>query len=138
MSDGFVGRALGVDLGTRRIGVALAEGALALPLEVIDARGPWRARLAALVSSVGASVVVVGLPMGLDGSEGRAAARVRQWCEGLAEHVGVPIVFVDERLSSQVAERRLGEAGLDARSRRGEVDAFAATEILERWLVTQR
>ncbi|ACU53891.1 Holliday junction resolvase YqgF [Acidimicrobium ferrooxidans DSM 10331] len=138
MSEGFGGRALGVDLGTKRIGVAVAEGSLALPLEVIDARGPWRARLAELVASVGASVVVVGLPIGLDGSEGRAAARVRQWSEGLAEHLEVPVVFVDERLSSQAAERRLGAAGVDARSRRGAVDAFAATEILERWLVTQR
>jgi putative Holliday junction resolvase len=127
-------RVLGLDLGTRRIGVAVAEGSLALPLEVLDARGAWRDAVAETVARIGAERVVVGLPLSMDGTEGPAARRVRRWAEELAGVLPVPVDLVDERLSSAAAERELGRAGVSARGRRGRVDAFAAVEILERWL----
>jgi putative Holliday junction resolvase len=130
-------RVLGLDLGVRRIGVALAEGSLALPLEVLDARGAWHQQVAELVMRTGAELVVVGLPLGLDGTEGGAARRVRRWVEELAPKLDVPIELVDERLSSVAAERELERAGVRSRERRGRLDAFAAAEILDRWLARQ-
>lgn len=134
-------RAIGVDLGTRRVGVAVSSGTLATPYEVLerasDAAGGRRAdhaRLAEIVDEVQAGLVVVGLPLSMDGSEGRAARKARIEVEQLAANVGVPVEVWDERLSTVSAHRVLAEGNLDERARRKVVDKVAAAVILQAWL----
>jgi putative holliday junction resolvase len=136
-------RAIGLDLGERRIGVALSDsaGTLATPYEVVTRSGdPSRdaSRLAAIVDETGAEVVVVGLPLSLDGSHGPAAQRVEAEVAALRPRLGVPVELHDERLSTVEAERRLRAAGVKGRQRRHVVDQVAATVILQSWLDASR
>jgi putative holliday junction resolvase len=132
-------RVLGVDLGGRRIGVALSDGAgvVATPYETID-RGADRTadhrRIAAAVAETGAELVVVGLPRSLDGSLGPAARLVLDEVDELARHLDVAVETVDERLSTVTAERSLREQGRRGRAKRAVVDQVAATVILQTWL----
>ncbi len=138
-------RALGVDLGSRRIGVAISDsgGRLATPLEVVPRHGdPRRAgvrrqdhlALARLAREMEAEIVVVGLPLSLDGTVGPAAARVLAERGEIAEVLGLPTVTWDERLTTVTAERVLAEQGVDSRRRRRMVDMVAASVILQAWL----
>lgn len=132
-------RALGVDLGSKRIGVALSDsaGTLALPLEVVERTGDRERdhrRLVALVAEAEAEVVVVGVPYSLDGSEGPAARRALREVRVLRGVLGVPVETQDERLSTVSAHRVLSEAQLDERARRKVVDKVAAAVILQAWL----
>lgn len=130
-------RALGVDLGTRRIGVAVSAGMVATPYEVVERSGDRRAdhaRLADLATDVGAALVVVGLPLSMDGTIGRAARKAQIEAEQLAGSFDVPVETWDERLSTVSAHRALGDAGLDERRRRQIVDKVAAAVILQSWL----
>jgi len=126
-------RALGIDFGERRIGVALSAGALALPLVTIERKTDRAAvgRLSALAQENDAAVLVVGEPKRLDGRAGDAAERARRFGAKLAEKSGLPIVYVDEALTSVEAERRLGEAGVDVRRDKERVDAVAAQILLQ-------
>jgi putative Holliday junction resolvase len=138
-----VPRALGLDLGERRIGVALCDsaGTLATPYEVVQRSGDRRhdhRRIAELVDEAGAEVVVVGLPLSLDGSVGPAAAGVEAEVAELREHLGVPVEVWDERLSTVEAGRRLQTAGVPGRKRRHVIDQVAATVILQSWLDATR
>ena len=132
-------RAIGIDLGTVRIGVAFSPGdvALAVPREVLERSGePARdhRRLAAIVAEVGAEAVVVGLPTSLDGSDGPAATAVRAEADEIAAAVGVPVVLHDERFSTVAAERSLPSGGMRGSARRQVVDQVAAAVILQSWL----
>ncbi len=135
------GRVLGVDFGERRVGVALSDptGRLASPLETLHRRLGKRPPLHAL-AEVGRAhevvAVVFGLPLELDGSESDWTREVRAAGEGVAERLGVPVHFVDERMTSVVAERQVRQSGLprNRREERGRVDAQAAVLILQRWL----
>jgi putative Holliday junction resolvase len=132
-------RALGLDLGARRIGVALCDsaGTLATPYEVVQRSGDRRRdhrRIAELVDEAGAEVVVVGLPLSLDGSAGPAAQGVEAEVVELREHLLVPVELWDERLSTVEATRRLQSAGVSGRKRRHVIDQVAATVILQSWL----
>jgi putative holliday junction resolvase len=132
-------RALGLDLGTRRIGVALSDsaGAVATPLDVLtrsNDRTRDHARIGDLVDETGAEVVVVGLPLSLDGSVGAAARGVLDEADELRARLDVSVVTWDERLSTVEAERRLRAAGVKGRKGRGVVDQVAATVILQSWL----
>jgi putative Holliday junction resolvase len=134
-----VTRALGLDLGERRIGVALCDsgGVLATPYEVVMRSGDRardHARIAALVEEAGAEVVVVGLPLSLDGSKGPAALGVEAEVAELRDHLGVRVELWDERLSTVEATRRLRSAGVSGRRRRHVIDQVAATVILQAWL----
>lgn len=131
-------RLLALDIGEKRIGVAVsdAEGRIAMPLTVLDARkvmGDGR-DLVRLVEDYDAETVVVGLPLSLDGSEGPQVARVRATAARLAQFLPVPLVFADERLSSAEASRRMSESGLSERDRRGSVDKVAAAIFLQSYL----
>lgn len=134
----FVGRALGLDLGDERIGVALTDDLrrVATPLEVIAARDRNAAdnRVLALVDEWQIGVVVVGLPYQLDGKEGRAAKKVRAATKRLGATLSVPIVTYDERLSTVEAHRVLDEQQVPGRSRRDMVDMVAAQVILQGWI----
>jgi putative Holliday junction resolvase len=136
-------RALGVDLGSRRIGVALSDsaGTLATPYEVVVRSGDERRdheRLAALAEEAGAATIVVGLPLSLDGREGPAATAVREEARRLASVVPVPVECIDERLTTVTAERALRTRGMRGPARRQVVDKVAAAVILQTWLDAQR
>lgn len=130
-------RALGIDLGAKRIGVAVSSGTLATPYEVIQRSGdrPRDHRaIAALVDEAEAELVVVGLPLSMDGSIGRAAQRALDEADELAAALAVPVETWDERLSTVTAERSLMEQNMRAQARRRVVDKVAAAVILQSWL----
>ncbi|MDW8104043.1 MAG: Holliday junction resolvase RuvX, partial [Armatimonadota bacterium] len=129
---------LALDIGERRIGVAVSDafGVLAQPLAVLSRQSVAKdvAQLAQLIREQEAQTVVVGLPVTLRGEQTQAAQQVQAFVARLREAVTVPVVFVDERLSTAEAERRLLEADLRRAERRQKVDAVAAALILERYL----
>lgn len=132
-------RAIGVDLGTKRIGVAVSDsgGVLATPFEVIartrDA-GAHRRRLAAIVAEFEAEIMVVGLPLSMDGSHGAAATAAVAEADALAEVVGVPVETFDERLTTVTAERSMMDRNMKTQARRKVVDRVAAAVMLQAWL----
>ena len=134
-------KALGLDLGSKRVGVAFSSGVLATPYEVIQ-RGrdhaADHARVAALVEECGAEIVVVGMPFSLDGSKGPAARLVEAEVEELRAALPVPVELHDERLTTVTAHRLLAEQGLDSRKRRSAGDGAAAAVLLQAWLDGRR
>jgi len=127
---------LGLDVGEKRIGVALADGLLAIPLTVIDRAGEGAdlESVLALAEEHGVKRIVVGLPRSLDGSIGRQAERVLSFSSALSESTDVPIDTWDERLSTVSAERLLLDAGVKREKRRARRDAMAAAIILQSYL----
>lgn len=138
--SGLPGRAMGLDVGERRIGVAIADelGSIASPLTIVRRRSGDLAELRDLAHERGVDRVVVGLPTGLSGREGPQAAVVRAFADELDGAVGpgVEVVFWDERLTTAVAERMLREGGRRRGKGQGkpEVDAVAAAVILQGYL----
>jgi putative Holliday junction resolvase len=135
-----VARVLAVDLGERRIGLALSDpsGTLASPLRTIEVSGdPERDRLAVVDAAreAEAQVIVVGLPRSLSGREGPAARRARAEASALAEVAGgIRVELHDERFTTREADRALAAAGKRGRERRARVDAAAAAIILQSYL----
>ncbi|MBN2621910.1 MAG: Holliday junction resolvase RuvX [Acidimicrobiales bacterium] len=132
-------RAVALDIGTRRIGVALSDsaGTVATPYEVVQRSGDRardHRRIAVLVDEAGADVVVVGLPLSLDGSLGPAARAILAEVDELRAALDVEVVTWDERLSTVEAERSLRTMGVKKGDRRRVVDQVAATVILQSWL----
>lgn len=140
MTSPLGGRAVGVDLGAKRVGVAVSDpdGILASPHEVLDRTGDLardRARLKAIVDEVGAAVVVVGLPLSMDGSVGRAAAAAIEEAAVLASVLApVPVETFDERLTTVSADRAMLAGRMNAPARRRIVDKVAAAVMLQAWL----
>jgi len=110
------GRVIGIDLGERRIGIALGdlETRTAAPFSTLS-RGKDvaedAAAIARLAAEQGAELIVVGLPLDMDGGEGPQAMRTKAWAEAVAEATGLGLRFRDERLTSERAERRVGPPG---------------------------
>ncbi len=132
-------RAVGVDLGARRIGIALSDsgGTVATPWTKVERSGDEaldHRRIADLVAEADAEAVVVGLPLSLDGSVGPAAEAVLAEVQRLRVVVGVPVETYDERLTTVTAERVLREQGVTGRRRRQVVDQVAASVFLQSWL----
>jgi len=132
-------RAVGIDLGEKRIGVAISDsgGSLATPYEVVTRTGSRdedHRRIKAIVEEVEAEILVVGLPLSLDGTEGKAAQGARQEAEAIGQTISVPIELHDERLTTVEAERILKEQGLGAAERRNVVDKVAAAILLQAWM----
>ena len=136
-------RVVGLDLGERRIGVAVSDtsGTLARPLTTIergssdaDAVERLHAVIAELAAEEGVSSVVVGLPTRLDGSSNRQTARVGTMVTLLSARLTIPVVTADERLSSREAEERLSIREKDWRKRKAKLDAAAAAVILQDYL----
>ncbi|MDR5694040.1 MAG: Holliday junction resolvase RuvX [Armatimonadota bacterium] len=135
-------RILGLDVGTRRIGVALSDplGISAQPLKVIEREG-WDADLAkirALVREWEVSCVVVGMPRSLNGSLGPQARMVEEFVAKLRDAIGVPVDTWDERLTTVAAERAMLEANVRRDRRRQRVDAVAAALLLQAYLDSAR
>jgi putative Holliday junction resolvase len=135
-------RAMGIDAGQRRIGVALSDelGLLAAPWKAVRvARGRELEELAAMARERDIEIVVIGLPTSLDGSEGPQAKTVRAFAARLAPHLGgLPIVFADERFTTAEAERLLISRRVSREERRNRIDAAAAAIMLQGWLDAQR
>lgn len=139
---GRPGRALGFDLGTDRIGVAITddERAVATPLEVIPAqdRAFADARIGELEAEWEPTVIVVGLPLQLDGECGSAVKRTNAVIKRLRATLSTPIVTYDERLTTVTANRLLDEQEVPHRHRREMVDMVAAQIILQGWIDKER
>jgi putative Holliday junction resolvase len=146
-------RLLGIDLGTRRVGLAVAEeGDLgARPLATLARRRSIAADVEALARIVAANridEVVVGLPLDMSGVEGAKAAEAREWALAVAQQTGLPVRLRDERLSSHVAESRVGTPGrgraggppgpVRRAAHRARIDRAAAAVILEDELAARR
>ncbi len=135
-------RVLGLDIGEKRIGVAVSDpsGTVATPLAVVDAAPALGdgTGLRTLVADYEVELLVVGLPLSLDGTEGPQAARVRHAAGRLERLLGVPVTYTDERLSSSAASRAMAESGASERDRRGSVDMVAATLFLQAYLDARR
>ena len=131
-------RLAGLDVGDRRIGVAIADetGLIATPLATVQRGRHDLAEIARLVAEWRVDRLVVGLPTGLSGREGPQAAAVRAYAADLAAHLGPepPLEFWDERLTTAIAERALIEAGTRRARRRERIDAVAAAVILQSYL----
>ena len=132
-------RVVGIDLGSKRIGVAVSDpsGTLATPHSVIIRSGDKakdHAEIAAVVAESGAERVVVGLPLSLDGSRGPAAVAIEAEGSELAAHLPVPVEMYDERFTTVTADRSLQERRVKADARRRVIDKVAAAVILQAWL----
>ncbi len=128
-------RLLGLDLGSKTIGLALSDRTLmiATPMETIRRRKftPDAEKLLAICAEQGVGGLVIGMPFNMDGSEGPRAQSTRQFSKNLAEKTSLPMAFWDERLSTAAVTRTLLEADA-SRARRAEVvDKMAAAYILQ-------
>jgi putative Holliday junction resolvase len=137
------GRVLGVDVGTVRVGLALSDptGTLASPLETLR-RAKNKAdldRLAALVVEHEVAEVVVGEPVHLSGASGASAQDASDYAQELADRIpDVPVILIDERLSTVTAASHLREGGIDSRKQRPVIDQAAAVVILQQFLDSGR
>jgi putative pre-16S rRNA nuclease len=132
-------RVVGLDLGSRRIGVAVSDsgGTVATPHTVLERSGDPeadRAAVADLVSELEAELVVVGLPLSLDGTMGPAARAAAGEATALADVLAVPVETYDERFTTVTADRSLMQLRMKAGARRKVVDKLAAAVMLQSWL----
>lgn len=127
---------LALDPGSTRIGVAVSDplGITAQPQTVLDTGPGLMERIGNLVSALGVELIVVGLPVGLDGAEGAAAQKAREFAAEVAAATGVPTELVDERFSTVIAERVMIQAGARRERRRQRRDSVAAAIFLQSYL----
>lgn len=134
-------RVIGLDIGEKRIGIAVADTVtrIASPVRVMDTREvegnapAWKT----LLEDYEPERLVCGLPKTMKGVQGKQARSVREVAERISAQSDLPLDFVDERLSSAQAKRLLREQGLSEREMRGKVDSVAASLFLEAWLDSQ-
>ncbi len=133
---------MGLDYGTKRIGVALSnpEGTLALPFETIALKsdGSHVRAIKAIIDTYRVDELVVGLPYNMDGSIGSRAEEVLKWARELEGLLGLPVVFWDERLSTSEAHERLMEINIKGPKRKSIVDKIAASIILQGYLDSEK
>ncbi|MBO59700.1 MAG: Holliday junction resolvase RuvX [Acidimicrobiaceae bacterium] len=132
-------RALGVDLGEKRIGIAVSDsnGKVATPLQVIIRSKSIKQdhkKICDLVDEWEADIVVVGMPYSLNGSKGLAAKTIEKEVKELSSALEVPVATQDERLTTVTAAKELAIQGLDSKKQRKVIDQVAASVILQSWL----
>jgi len=136
-------RTLSVDLGTRRIGLALSDegGKLATPLDVLEVSFARQAidQILPILSRESVQQIVVGLPLNMDDSIGPAARATISWGKDLSSKAKLPVIFVDERLSSFAAEqslidRKRGGEKITRKQKKQRLDALAAAGFLQAFL----
>lgn len=140
-------RVIGIDLGERRIGLAISDSSatLARPLRTLERGRSDRLAVEALRTAIAelnaedeVGCLVVGLPAHLDGSPSDQTSRVRRMVSLLSDQVAIPVVMQDERLSSHEADERLAIQEKDWRKRKARLDAAAAAVILQDYLDERR
>ncbi len=133
------GRVLGLDPGAVRVGVSVTDSAraLAFPRDPLAAGQDLVASVVRLVDEEGVSLVVVGLPRSLDGTEGPAAIGAKALAEELGAALEVPVELFDERLTTVQAAQALRAAGQSSKQARSAIDSAAATVLLEAWMEAQ-
>jgi putative Holliday junction resolvase len=135
-------RVLALDVGGKRIGVALSDpaGSFAMPLLTLQAEPQARvlARIAELVAEHVVDDVVVGLPLTLSGEVGPQARVVQGFATALETVLGRPVRLFDERLTTTVAEQMMRDMGIKPEKRKARIDEIAATIILQDYLDHQR
>ncbi|HEX7507132.1 MAG TPA: Holliday junction resolvase RuvX [Polyangia bacterium] len=135
-------RVLGIDLGSRRIGVAVSDGLglTAQPRATIARHGGMRDidAIAAAVKDADADRIVLGLPLDCEGQEGPAAQRARVFADKLAVALQLPVELIDESFSTVEAEAVLLAADMSRARRKQVIDKMAAAVILQRWLDAHR
>jgi putative Holliday junction resolvase len=134
------GRRLAFDYGDSRIGVAVcdADGILATPLPVLENREQsLSTSLKQLLSEYEPVHVFIGLPINMSGSSGQAAEKVEKFAEKIREQYAIPVIYVDERLSTVSAQRKLKEAGVSSKDSKSLIDSMAAVAILEQGLLQE-
>jgi putative holliday junction resolvase len=129
-------RYLGLDIGSRRIGVAVGDelGIVASPVGFVDAGPRAGAEMRRLIDRYGITELVVGIPTSMSGGEGPQAREVRAAAQALGRELGLPLTYWDERLTTIIAERSLVTGGRSRQQRRQEVDAAAAAVMLQGFL----
>lgn len=132
-------RYLGIDYGTKRVGLAISDGIglTATPLEVVP-RKELETALRRIGEEYDLEGVIMGLPTALGGHEGESAEGARALAAEISALLGVDVEYVDERFTSRMAESALLEAGLKRRERRETVDKVAAAIILQAFLDSRR
>lgn len=135
-------RALGLDLGTKTIGLAVSDelGFTAQGLQTHERRG-LRKDLEALKERVAEYSIdrfVIGLPLNMDGSEGPRSEATKKFGAALADATGLPVIYWDERLTTVAAQRALLEGDVSREKRRKVIDQVAAVLILQGWMDSQR
>ena len=131
-------RTLGIDHGTKRIGIAISDelGMIAQPLEFILAEpfADFLKRLKEIIRDKQVEQLVLGMPRNMDGSYGPAALKVQEFAAVLRDSVAVPLAFWDERLTSAQANRFMIEANVRRDKRKEKVDKTAAAILLQSYL----
>ncbi len=133
-------RALGIDLGDARVGVAVTDdlGMLAHPLETIHVRSTdVLKRVLELAAAKRTEVIIVGMPRNMDGSFGPAAEKSREFIAALQARTECRVLPWDERLTTVSAQRSLQEAGKKARDQKAMIDQVAAQILLQSWMDSQ-
>ncbi|HEX4795342.1 MAG TPA: Holliday junction resolvase RuvX [Humisphaera sp.] len=136
-------RTLAIDLGTRRVGLALSDegGRFATPLDVIEVSSPEHAvnQIIPVIKREGVQRLVVGVPLNMDGTIGPAARDAAKWGRELSTRCNIPLVLLDERLSSfdaeqQLIERKRGGEKITRQAKKRRLDAIAAAGFLQAFL----
>jgi putative Holliday junction resolvase len=135
-----IGRRIAFDYGDVRIGVAVCDpdGILATPLRTLQSKDPQlKKQIAELIDEYEPTKFYVGQPKLLSGEDGTAVAKVLVFTEMLTLNFDIPVILVDERLSTVSATKQLRESGVNAKDARSVIDAAAAVAILEQGLANE-
>ena len=134
-------RTIGLDYGTKTVGVAISDESrlIAQPLETIERKHANKlrqtyARIEALIGEYQCDTIVLGLPKNMNNTEGERAAATREFAADLERRTGLPVVFVDERLTTVEADRILDATGVAQSRRKEHIDKMAAAIILQNYL----
>lgn len=136
-----IGRRISFDYGDVRIGVAICDpdGILATPLATLQSKDPGlKKRIAEFIDEYEPVKFYVGEPKLLSGADGAAVSKVADFTQMLTANFDIPVVLVDERLSTVSAAKQLREAGVNSKDARSVIDAAAAVAILEQGLANER
>ena len=131
-----LGRYLGLDIGAKRIGIAVSDemGIVASPVSYVARGSGELTAFQDLVRRYQPVKLVAGLPSGMSGFEGPQAKSVRTYTDALARQLGIELVYWDERLTSAIAERQLIASGTRREKRKEQIDALAAAVMLQSYL----
>jgi putative Holliday junction resolvase len=133
-----MGRVLGIDYGTKRVGLALSDTTqkLATPLMVCERQDAVES-IGSIMAENDVESIVVGMPTSLSGEEGIAAQNAKKFVDELKQQLAVPVMVEDERFTTVIAERAMIGAGERRKNRRNKIDSVAAAIILQGYLDRQ-